>query len=82
MKKQSVRTPRNIFQERTRERECVCVYICVRIYMCTCVNERTDERKGEKDNERCSDSSVFKKSQKSNKLTILLSSVDALIKEK
>lgn len=56
--------------------------MCVRIYMCTCVNERTDERKGEKDNERCSDSSVFKKSQKSNKLTILLSSVDALIKEK
>lgn len=42
-----------------------------------------DEREGEKDNEkRCSDSSVLKKkNQKSNKLTILLSSVDALIKE-
>lgn len=42
------------------------------------------EREREKDNERCSGSSVFKKknSQKSNKLTILLSSVDALIKEK
>lgn len=41
-----------------------------------------NDRKREKDNDvaiaRCSK----KKSQKSNKLTILLSSVDALIKEK
>lgn len=76
--KQSVGAPRNIFQERTREKEYVC--------MCTCVSKRIDEREREreKDNERCSGSSVFKKknSQKSNKLTILLSSVDALIKEK
>lgn len=78
--KQSVRAPRNIFQERTRERKKK-EYVCA--FLCTCVSERTDEREGEKDNERCSGSSVFKKkSQKSNKLTILLSSVDALIKEK
>lgn len=34
--KQSVRAPRNIFQERTREKEYVC--------MCICVSERMDER--------------------------------------
>jgi len=49
-------------------------YACVR----ECANKREEENEGE----RCSGSSVFKKSQKSNKLTILLLSVDALIKGK
>jgi len=46
------------------------------------VRECANKREGENEGERCSGSSVFKKSQKSNKLTILLLSVDALIKGK
>lgn len=76
--KQSVRAPRNIFQEKTREKECMCVRVCGYVYMGEQKNER--ERKIMRDVAiaRCSK----EKSQKSNKLTVLLSSVDALIKEK